>query len=64
LAEVEVVEEVALQKSCVAEGGKLKISGIGLRRGEEVVFGLLGDVTIGENKKGDREKPEKVRDDE
>jgi len=64
LAKIQVIEEVAFHQSGVFEGGKLEISRVGFRRGKEIVFGLLGNLAIGNDKKGNGEKPEKVRNDE
>lgn len=60
LTKIEITEKVASHESRVLEGGVLKISGVGLGRGEEVVFGFCGNVTVGENKKSNWEEPEKV----
>ncbi|KKS62905.1 MAG: hypothetical protein UV28_C0003G0003 [Candidatus Collierbacteria bacterium GW2011_GWE2_42_48] len=64
LAEVEVVEEISLHKGGVFESGKLEISGVGFGRREKIVFGLLGNSAIGDDKKSNGKEPEEVRNDE
>lgn len=60
LAEIEIVEKVSLHQGSVFEGGELKITSISFRGGEQVDLGLFWSVAVGEDKKSNRKKPEKM----
>lgn len=64
LAKVEVIKEVAFDKGGVFEGGKLEVSGVGFGGGKKIIFGLLWNIAVGNDKKGDGEEPEKMGNDE
>jgi len=63
LAKVEIVKEVSLHKGSVFKGGKLEIPGIGFGRREKIVFGLLRNGAVGDDKKSNGEEPEKMGND-
>lgn len=61
---IEEVKEVAFEKSDVEKVAKLKIAEVSFGRRDEIDFGLLANVTIGKDKKEDRQKPKKLGDQE
>ena len=63
LTEIEIVEKIAFHEGGVAEGGELKISGISFGRREQVVFGFLGNMAIGDDKKSNWKEPEEMGND-